>query len=376
MAKQYCRGARASRVVHAIVALATMAEWLSPSASHASDPPRVVMVSDGELPATSERVRAELAAMGFAIVLEERGGAEPTVDALGEVAQGRNAVAAVALTFSPKGIDVWVVEPAKHEARLRRFVSAGDAATEPTLALRAAELLRASLIDVTPGHAPLADAPPAERGDSGPSPAPEPSMKAPAAPMAARPALAPASSPTSSDADPSRAATLRLGAGLVASAGGLGAFPTVDLAAKWWVSEHVGVELGALVPLARMTQRSSEGSSVTRVGVLSLGLAVALPLGQSAWVWDIGASIAGVALQTQGTPSSAAYTRRENIAAAVAPLARSALSYALTPGSRLGLGASLGVSAPRFLIVYADRTVATWGRPFAMGELMLEVDVP
>ena len=105
-------------------------------------------------------------------------------------------------------------------------------------------------------------------------------------------------------------------------------------------------------------------------------IAASVPMGDSDWVWDIGAGIAGVVLQTRGTPASMAYTLEENIGAAVAPLLRSGLSYSLTRRLRLGVAASLGVTVPRFLIVHAGRTAAMWGLPFAMGELALEVDVP
>jgi hypothetical protein len=169
--------------------------------------------------------------------------------------------------------------------------------------------------------------------------------------------------------------SLRLGAGLVTSVGGLGSFPSADLAAKWWLSKRFALELAALVPLARLSERSTEGSSSTRVGTLSLAIVAAVPIGDSAWLWDIGAGVAGVALQTRGTPASAAYTPKENVGLALAPLLRSGLSYSLGHSVRLGLAASAGVSIPRFLIVYAGRAAATWGRPFVAGELALELDV-
>ncbi|HKO92092.1 MAG TPA: hypothetical protein VJU61_13105, partial [Polyangiaceae bacterium] len=127
--------------------------------------------------------------------------------------------------------------------------------------------------------------------------------------------------------------------------------------------------------LASMSHHSLEGSSSTRAGWLSSALVASIPLGNGVWVWDIGAGLAGVALHTRGTPASMGYTSQENVGIGVAPLLRSALWYSLTRRSRLGLAASLGVSVPRFLIVYAERTAATWGVPFAVGALALELDV-
>ena len=179
------------------------------------------MVTHGELSATGERVRAELAAMGFAIVLDEGRSREPTRDALAEVAHARDAVAAVALTLSPGGIDLWVVERAKQETRLRSFVSAEHATAEATLALRAAELLRATLLAVTADRTAAVETAPPELPEPARQSTPELGF---AAPVAGE--LAP------STASGSRAVTLRLGTGFVTSAGGLDPFPSVELAAE------------------------------------------------------------------------------------------------------------------------------------------------
>jgi hypothetical protein len=361
------------------------------------------MVTAGELSSTGERVRAELSAMGFSIVLDAEGSTEPTRDTLAEVAEARDAVAAVALIFSREGVELWVVESAKRETRLRRFVSAEHARAEsanaesasaesasagsgnaepanadPTLALRTAELLRATLLAVSAERAVAVDVAaaeprkPAEPGEPAAQTASEPPLTTALAASAASAAAAPAA-PV--DPDFSRALSLRLGTGLVWSAGGLGTFPGLELAAQWWLTKRLGVELAAIVPLARMAEQSPEGSSSTRVAALSLAIAASLPLGNPDWVWDIGGGIAGLALQTKGTPASTAYVQEENVGVAVAPLLRSGLGYAFTRRLRLRLGACLGVSVPRFVVVHAGTTAATWGLPFASAELALEVDV-
>jgi hypothetical protein len=368
MAMAQRRWGRARKLVHILAALGALARCLSPSSSEAGEPPRVVMVTAGDLPPTGERVRAELAAMGFAVVLDEDGSREPTRDALVEAARDRAALAAVALTFSDEGVELWVVERAKQETRLRSFVPAEHTGADPTLALRASELLRATLLAVAAEHDTAAVPAPAQQ-----QPAPELPAQPAKAPL---PSVAAVVVPSQVPADSDRTVTLRLGSGLVLSAGGPGAFPALDLAAKLWLTRRLGVELVALLPLAQMSEQGSEGASSTRVGTLSLSLAASLPLGESDWVWDIGAGVAAVALETKGSPASPAYTREHDVAAAVAPLVRSGLSYSLTRSVRAALAASLGLSFPRFLILYADRTAATWGRPFASGELALELDVP
>ncbi|MEY2929380.1 MAG: hypothetical protein RL033_129, partial [Pseudomonadota bacterium] len=241
MTTHYRRRERTPRLVHALLALAALIPWWPVPASQAAEAPRVVMVTAGELPAMGERVRAELAAMGFAIVLDE-GSAALTPDALGEVAQARDAVAAVALTFSRAGIELWVVERANRATRLRSFVSAEQAGAGPTLALRAAELLRASLLHTAAEPAPateVASAAPAAAARDATS---EPALAPPVVVSTSRVAVAAGSpeSPAPSElplpADASRVLSLRLGAGLVTSVGGLGSFPSADLAAKWWLS--------------------------------------------------------------------------------------------------------------------------------------------
>ncbi|HKO91044.1 MAG TPA: hypothetical protein VJU61_07830, partial [Polyangiaceae bacterium] len=127
MLTPYLHRERAPGFVRILVLLVVWVRLFSSSASQASEAPRVVLISVGEPSALGERVRAELAAMSFASWLDAGATPEPTLAALADLAQARGAVAAVALTFSREGMELWVVERATGQTRLRSFVSAESA---------------------------------------------------------------------------------------------------------------------------------------------------------------------------------------------------------------------------------------------------------
>lgn len=147
------RFARAQALAGALTLLLCAA---SPAAS--GEPARVVLVRPGAAdPSISEaliRIRGELVADGFDVeVLDAAQSAtsapRPTMDDAGQQA---GSAALIGLFLAPDGqaAELWVVDPRTHETLVRRIDTRGEAQEHivEVLAVRAVELLRASLLEL------------------------------------------------------------------------------------------------------------------------------------------------------------------------------------------------------------------------------------
>ncbi|MDC0678376.1 hypothetical protein [Sorangium atrum] len=213
------RLARAQALAGALALLLCAA---SPAAS--GEPARVVLVRPGAAdPSISEaliRIRGELVADGFDVeVLDAQSASapRPTMDDAGQQA---GSAALIGLFLAPDGqaAELWVVDPRTHETLVRRIDTRGEAREHivEVLAVRAVELLRASLLELlmssqrapAPAPAPAAAPPPSKVSEQVPRQAEEPRVHA------------------------SRRSTwgVELGGGLLASPGGIG--PALLLVAR------------------------------------------------------------------------------------------------------------------------------------------------
>ncbi|WP_437792989.1 hypothetical protein [Sorangium sp. So ce693] len=211
------RLARAQALAGALALLLCAA---SPAAS--GEPARVVLVRPGAAdPSISEaliRIRGELVADGFDVeVLDAQSASapRPTMDDAGQQA---GSAALIGLFLAPDGqaAELWVVDPRTHETLVRRIDTRGEAREHivEVLAVRAVELLRASLLELlmssqrAPAPAPAAAPPPSKVSEQVPRQAEQPRVHA------------------------SRRSTwgVELGGGLLASPGGIG--PALLLVAR------------------------------------------------------------------------------------------------------------------------------------------------
>jgi hypothetical protein len=345
--------------------LAGLAIGVGTGVSHASAPGGVVIAAEGDMAAFGERLRAELASMGF------------DVELFG-AAEGRDAApspqVSVKLSAVEGGVELTVIDRQAGSTLLSAVLETSPAGAEPTLALRAAELIRATLVPITPAEKPSAAI---EEGPSAAGaglPEPEPGA-ARSATITAQVAALDAQVPLPELVE-ARIATIQIRGGVVASSGGLAPFPAMELGGAIWLTRGFGAELSALLPLSGMSHEESEGSSQSRAAALVLALRGAIPLGTSAWTAELGAGAAAIRFGTSGTASGPAYAGEESVHYGVAPFGRAGMSYALSQRWRVGAQAFAGASLPRFLITYGDRSVARWGLPLVFGSIGLEVDVP
>jgi hypothetical protein len=349
----------------AIVALA-LALGLTPAPAHADDPPRLVLVPSGVDGALVERLRAELAAMGFAVSVA--GPAHPIArDALEDAARAGAAVAAVGITPARAGIELWIVDRVTGKTLLRDVAEAG-ADRDTTVALRAVELLRASLLEL--------DAPHPSRGET---PAPAEIRAIAGLPAPAPPAPPPVS--TSPPASASPPASLRplfalgIAPAIVGSPGGLAPFPALDVGVRAWLHPRVAAGIFGLVPLATLPTSGPEGSSETRIALVATDVRVSLAPRGARWVPTAGAGVALVWLHTAGS-ASPGYVDLSNDGLTAAPFLRPGLGFSLSERLRLRADGLAGVTLRRLAVDYAGRVVARWGDPLLAASLGVEVDLP
>ncbi|WP_437960180.1 hypothetical protein WME76_11450 [Sorangium sp. So ce119] len=217
------RFARAQALAGALTLLLCAA---SPAAS--AEPARVVLVRPGAAdPSISEaliRIRGELVADGFDVELLDAQSASAPRPTMDDAGQQAGSAALIGLFLAPDGqaAELWVVDPRTNKTLVRRIDTRGEAREHivEVLAVRAVELLRASLLELLMSSrrpaAPLGDA------------APPPSEVNPPVPRPAAPSLD----------QPSRRSMwgVELGGGLLASPGGIG--PALLLVARLRVAPH------------------------------------------------------------------------------------------------------------------------------------------
>ncbi|WP_437737198.1 hypothetical protein [Sorangium sp. So ce1335] len=213
------RFARAQALAGAALALLLCAA--SPAAS--GEPARVVLVrpvaADPSISEALIRIRGELVADGFDVELLDAQSASAPRPTMDDAGQQAGSAALIGLFLAPDGqaAELWVVDPRTNETLVRRIDTRGEAREHivEVLAVRAVELLRASLLELLMSSRRSA-APP---GDAAPRPS-EVSQQVP------RPAARPLDQPW-------RRAMwgVELGGGLLASPGG-GIGPAMLLVAR------------------------------------------------------------------------------------------------------------------------------------------------
>lgn len=307
------------------------------------------------------RLRAELEALGFQVIILPESGRPPSREALEAAARDAGAVAAVRIVPSQKGVEVWVADRATGKTVLREVVAPqpGTPAGTSTIAVRTVELLRASLMEVE-----SATPPPGEVTIT-------PTVRAAAAP---RVEAAPPPPP------PPRRLGLsaQLGPAVAIAAGGID--PTVHLLVdlRWVPGRWLGVDVLGLVPTAPARIESAEGTSLVSLAMLGAGAHVALAplLGdlspEPRFTPTLGAGVAAAWLQLEGI-ANAPYAAREEDVGMVAPYLRAGLGITVLPHLRLRLDIIGGATAPRPVIQHGAQQTAAWGPVFGLGSAGAEV---
>ena len=236
---------------------------------------------------------------------------------------------------------------------LRDVVPAEEAAgdVEGVIALRVVELLRASFLEVHAQHPSRGDVQtPAEVRAAAPLPSPKLETRAPTLMARAGPTL------------------LVSPGGTQPGAGGL-------LAASWMPTAHVGVEALAASTLFATHLEAREGSASITGGFAGGGLRFVLAPTAATSVPTAGVGLAALWFDASGTPNPHFVGKSLDVVTP-APTASLGLGIEITPHLRFRTDVVTAVAIRRPVVLFANREVATWGRPLFAPSLGFELSWP
>ncbi|WP_437721982.1 hypothetical protein [Sorangium sp. So ce861] len=338
--------------------------------------PKVVLIADRRTDPIMARVYAELATLGFTVVVVRGDDDPPSRGPVEASTREDGAAAVIRVREVPGGVDVSIDDGATGES-VQRTVMGDD---PPTVAIRAVELLRASLLEVRSPRPSRGDAAPKARTvvDARRPPPAKPVPVAAARPRADGASRAPPAPPSGRGETRSAPATFGVGAApaLLWSAGGVPASPMLDVSGYAMIGSRLGLSTFVQIPLGSVSREGKEGTRHVRVALAALGVRVPLGPADAEWLPSVGAGLAAAWLHVEGDGLSPEYVGAAGDAYALAPYLRAGLSFAPAPYLRISEHFLAGIAAPRIVIDAAGRAADTWGRPFLGAALGVEVALP
>lgn len=314
------------------------------SAGAESKTARVVLVASGNVE-LARKVRAEAEHVGILVTSE--GAVPPGGDA--ELV-GRHAAAGVVELTSPDRVRIHVAASGEHSAYDTVVVRApadGDG-----FALRVVEQVRGRLVE-------LKLLPPEPATDA------ETTAGAVAASESEKAAL---------DTNPKRATDgvpstetptlgLTVGGAVTGASGGVGLTPGVALGLRLEPAARFSAALRALLPIVENEVNAPEGEASVRVNLFLAEVGYRLAPPSAVLQPELGAGAGLVVLPMEGETTEPLEAHKDQLVAGVYFLSAGA-GISLEPWLRLRGGVRGGLSAPRPVIAFDGRDVATWGRGF------------
>ncbi|MEM6993310.1 MAG: hypothetical protein AAF721_22550 [Myxococcota bacterium] len=340
-------------------ALATSSARASPSPDEAGE--RVLVVGPGAGgQALVARLTAELSTVGFEVEVgqAESDGCDP--DRLDARAVEREALAALCLDPREQSamIELWVVDRVTDKAVRRTLtVDMTSEGAAETVAIRAVELLRASLLEIESPKQPDPAEPPVES-----PPAPPIAEAGPAVRSIIRP--------------PRERFSVALGGGVSASVGGLRAAAHVHGAFRWAPHRLAGLEVLFDGPAQGSTVTSNVGVARVYVGSGRVGARLTPVRAGAAVRPDLAAGLGAGFAVMQGLSATEGNAAQTVSVAAAVLYARAGVAVSLTSRLRLRLDAEGQLFQPRIAVVFNDFPVAHWGRPAGQLRAALQIVIP
>lgn len=334
-----------------LLACAALAAGLSLARAAGADAPAeepsrftVVAAPDDRF---AQRVLAELSSLGFEAVRLDPPDEPASRVALEAAAREAGALAAIRAVPSERGIEVWIADRMTGKTVVRHIPVDPEAPEpEPALAIRAVELLRASILEASlpeppPGEVP---APPAVREKL--------AIAAPAAPEPPPPR-------------PPPALRFALSIGVLASPGGFDPAAALDVGVGWIPIDHIGFCAFASIPLSRPRVEGSAGSADLATVMAGGGIRFVLTEQASAWTPSVDMGLTAITLQLTGSANEG-FAAGDRGAWTAAPYVRAGLAFAANPMLRvradvLATGIFQGVA-----VRLAGEKAATFGEPIVV----------
>lgn len=284
--------------------------------------------------ALDARLTAELATLTLPVVVHEL---DAGAGELAKLADDAHALAAVRVTRDGTALELWQAQldgPSRQPASLQTILIDPDSGWS-VAALSALEALRARLLASPRREATARVAPPA--GSTPPRP---------------RPRLAPW-------------LWLRAAIGAAYSPGGLGYHSQLLASLRVQPRSVLSASVFAALDLRSTTLREPEGAA--RVHTTLTGLVVeVVPLAQRHVTTALGAGAALAFLRVEGAAAEAGYVARAETIVGAGPVVRASAAARLANWYLLRVELLAAITTPRAVLRFADREVATWGRPFLL----------
>lgn len=315
----------------------------SPLPAHARDATRIALVVDQPRDRLATLLRYEIEGLGLTVVsLTPEAGVATTPKALEALARAAHAAAAIHIVSSGNAVEVWIADRVTGKIVLRELVEDnGSAVGDKLVVLRTIELLRASLLEAAAPHP--------SRGE-----------------VVATPAL----QPLIEVRGPVRH-TLGVGAGFVASPGGVGPVAVAAVSYLRSLSPRAGIDLWAQLPVAARLE-AIEGSATVAPWLMGVGLYRQWSPGEGRVRFTLGAGAAALWMRIHATAQAPFVASVDQHLTGVG-LGRAGLSLAVAHQVGVTADVASGIALQRSVVRFADATVATWGRPLVAGSLRLEV---
>jgi hypothetical protein len=333
----------------------------------ADERPRIAVVMDHERQPLAARIGTELGTMGFeAVVLLE---VATSLRELAELTRRADAVAGAWISADEHGIRVWVVDRTTDKTLTRELPAAPE--LERTLALRAVELLRASLLELalpaarkgereaTPSLLQAAGVPKAEPQQAQGFPEPAALGLQVSAPPPAAPARA--------------LLALEIGPALIGASGDLGHYPALLVSVAGFVSSELSLGALAFAPLGTLSHRAAEGRSDNRITLLALEAGWRPASGWLRPFVHLGPTAS--LLRTRGRTEGVLLESASDTAITFGAAVRAGGALELSTGLALRPQGAAGVQQRYFSIEYAGRSAARWGAAWWGLSLTLEAQL-
>ncbi|HEX6767165.1 MAG TPA: hypothetical protein VF103_16825 [Polyangiaceae bacterium] len=270
---------------------------------------------------------------------------------LGTVAERERAGAAVRLDARRGVVELWIRRP---DGPVEETIAAPSPPNDQVLALRVTETLRArGLLVAGEKHAEVPKAEPS-------SPEPE---RAPEAPHPERPAQ---------EKKARNPLSFELGPGFALSPGGLGPLALLEGGVRVELLERFSACAVGFFPLSHQSLAGSEGEAEVKTafvgGIVELEWA---RLSFGGFRSGLGATAAITSMS--GRATNGGFASSEDTVVTFAPLARTSFHVVLGPSFRIRTAVVVGATFPEVGVAFGSRPVATFGQPFVLGSLALEV---
>jgi hypothetical protein len=360
--------------VRALLCVACVAVAMAFSPRADAESPTSVAVVGPPGDRLTARLRAELRELGLSVTAVDEDGTEVSPPDLQTLARASGA--AVTIRASPSasgGVELWMFDRVTGKILLREVLERdlSEVDSDAVVALRAVELLRASLLELELEHP--------GRGDVEPTPelrrAAGLERKRPAVPPSAidRSAQAAVAVRERREGESAHRDSLALEVALALNThvGQTRVAPGIALELFWQPSRYAAVGAWGVLPVTAESVARDEGVADVKSSVLGVGLRFPLASTRSRWAPALGAGAAALFLRAEGSPEGVLQPKSTRVLT-VGPTAEASLGFRLHDALSLGTAVHGLVAFPRPVVMFGGQTVATLGRPFVVWTIGLQ----